>query len=103
MAMTVNPKVSQVHPYVLSEIYARHCGKTKVEYDTVPSAQAGGRGHITRDLQAKARSLNFILRKTGSCGSKTPQVLIELREWRPVRTGYIASLAAKSTVFLLVP
>lgn len=70
--MTVILKVSQVHPYVLSEIYARHCGKTKVEYDTVPPAEAGGRGHITRALQAKERSLNFILRKIGRCGSKPP-------------------------------
>lgn len=33
-------------------------------------AEPGVRGHITRDLQVKPRSLNFILMETGSCGSK---------------------------------
>lgn len=46
-------------------------------------AEPGGRGHITRGLQATLRSLNFISRETGSYESKSPRVLAELTEWRP--------------------
>lgn len=66
-------------------------------------AEPGVRGHIIRGLQVKLRSLTFILREIGSCGSKSPQVLGELRKWRPVGIKDIASLAAKPPVILLAP
>lgn len=56
-----------------------------------------------RSPQTQAGSLNLIFRETGSHGSKRPQVLVELRECRPVGTGDVASLAAKPPVILLAP
>lgn len=71
----------------------------QAESDTVPPGNTGCRArrwdHITRGLEAKPRNLNFILRETGSCGSKSPHDAVELGEWRPVGTGDIASFAAK--------
>lgn len=62
-----------------------------------------GRGHITRGFRATSRSVNFILMEIGNSGrSKSPQASEQVKERRPVGTGYGASLGAKPPVILFL-
>lgn len=49
------------------------------------------------------RSLNFVLMETGNCGSKSPQVLVELGAWGPTEDRRHYFLAVKPPVKLLTP